>query len=243
MSDFEKLRREATPGPWDWSHHAESHCHWIYIHQADGAEYTPESSDVASMLLSVESYANSGRQAEANARFIASIHAVDDARIAAEARVAKLEKQNDALRRNMIRYFEERNHYRNLVMELDEKLARQRRSTIKNEVLVWVAGELGWFTEEILGTLYTRIDNGEWKERVIFDLEADTPEGAWLREKVMEWLNLTHCIIIRVARDNRIPREWLWNNVEESSISDDYATRTKAILAAVQWLYDNRDEK
>lgn len=58
---------------------------------------------------------------------------IDDARIAAEERVAKLEKQNDVLRRNMKRYFEERNHYRNLVFELEEKLAFAEIKEIDNE--------------------------------------------------------------------------------------------------------------
>lgn len=69
-----------------------------------------------------------------------------------------------------------------------------------------------------------------------WDIFADTPQGAWCREQVVISLDLNHNIIIRVARDYRQPKEWLWNNIETQSISDDYNSRTEAIAAAVEHL-------
>jgi len=82
--DFEKLRREATPGPWVKDYGLTiGHIKAIIN---DGQRITPTVAryDVSSC---------DSEEQQANARFIASIHAIDDALIAAEARAAKLEKQ------------------------------------------------------------------------------------------------------------------------------------------------------
>jgi len=85
--DFEKLRREATPGPWVKDYGLTiGHIKAIIN---DGQRITPTVAryDVSSC---------DSEEQQANARFIASIHAIDDARIAAEARVAKLEMERSA---------------------------------------------------------------------------------------------------------------------------------------------------
>jgi len=85
MSDFEKLRREATPG--SWIHIPETTKVYPDMPSIVWTSKGPGYGAIARMRRSTLA------QDAKDAAFIASIHAIDDARIAAEARVAKLEKQ------------------------------------------------------------------------------------------------------------------------------------------------------
>jgi len=114
---------------------------------------------------------------------------------------------------------------------------------MKNEVLVWVAGELGLSVDAYSVGKHKCVRlvyNGMW---VRFDLEGDMPINAWLREKVVEWIDLSHSVWVMYMRDlEEEVRGWTFatSDMQEHGY---HAARPQAILAAVQWVYDHRDGK
>jgi len=98
-----------------------------------------------------------------------------------------------------------------------------------SKILLWLAGELGWEAEHVLGEVvvsHPELSSSWWP----FTLEGKTPINAWLREKVVEWLGDEHGCSI----NPETPKMWSFNIAWTSEV---FATRTKAIIAAVEWLY------
>jgi len=124
---------------------------------------------------------------------------------------------------------------------------------MKNEVLLWLAGELGLSVDADSVGKHKRVRfvyDGMW---VRFDLEGDMPINAWLREKVVEWLGVNHRIFF-----DHVTRAWqacrwvrLALNEDKSEFEDSGLTikesrkhtLPQSIIAAVQWVYENREEK
>jgi len=107
MSDFEKLRREATPGPWEIRGTAASPN--IVRRLASACSLLATERDIP--IQSVCFIHGFQDDPCATADFIASIHAIDDARIAAEARVAKLEKQLEIAVACLSEFADENNYH------------------------------------------------------------------------------------------------------------------------------------
>lgn len=99
---------------------------------------------------------------------------------------------------------------------------------MNSKILLWLAGELGFSVHQDKWSVYFN------DSHLGFDLEADTPEGAWLREKVVEWLADEHKTnVVKLCR----PILWSFETAGEFEACIARSTRTQAIIAAVEWLY------
>jgi len=113
---------------------------------------------------------------------------------------------------------------------------------MKPEILLWLAGELELsatkFNSGYFLSAQTRpLPNA--REMFVFDLESNTPEGAWLREKVVEWLATRGVWII--PDGNADPVTWWGVSTRYSAGHTNFETRAKAIIAAVEWVYDKEN--
>jgi len=72
-------------------------------------------------------------------------------------------------------------------------------------------------------------------------LEADTPEGAWLREKVAEWLGRRG---LSVCSPGALVESWfIWDEKNQNHLGNILApTYAKAIIAAVEWVYEKEHD-
>jgi len=107
------------------------------------------------------------------------------------------------------------------------------KTGLDSKILLWLAGELGHRFQPEHTELCTNWRKGGGSCRCgysPFDIEADTPEGAGLREKVVEWLATEEVMNVSYAAGG-----W-WTFANDTPLS-----RTKAIIAAVEWLYDNKE--
>lgn len=111
---------------------------------------------------------------------------------------------------------------------------------MKPEILKWLAEQLGLRFQPEHAELCLGQRRGGGSCRCGYspiDLESDTPEAAYLREKVVKWLG-ERCGVYLVCDTNILPIQEGWAAANGDGDIIENATYEQAIIAAVEWVYN-----